>query len=109
MGEARSVERQAATGVLPAGVEGEALDRLPVGQSLEALEDHHDRDDQGWHRAPAHPGREQVAEQLVGEQRVALAVKQGMDRVRPDQRLDEGAGVAEQVCLAGRGSLRHRL
>ena len=106
--EARVVEGQPAAGVLPAGVEREPLDGLAVTQALQALEDHHDRDHQGWHRAPADTRGEQVVEQLVREQRVALARQQGMDRVRPDQRLDEGGGVAEQVGLAGCGSLRHR-
>ena len=108
VGEARVVEGQPAAGVLPAGVEREPLDGLAVAEALEALEDHHDRDDQGRHRAPADVGGEQVVEQLVGEQRLALAGEQGMDRVGSDQRLDEGARVAEEVGLAGCGSLRHR-
>ena len=108
VGEARGVERQPAGRVLPAGVEREPLDRLAVRQPFQTLEDHHDRDHQGRHRAPADAGREQVAEQLVGEQFAALAMQQGMDRVRPDQRLDEGARIAEQVSLVGRGSLRHQ-
>jgi hypothetical protein len=109
VGEARVVERQAARRVLPAGVEREPLDGLPVTEALEALEDHHDRDHQGRHRAAADAGREQVGKELVGEQRVALAGEQGMDRVSPDQRLDEGGRVAKQVGLAGCGSLRHRV
>jgi hypothetical protein len=108
VGEARVVKGQPATGVLPAGVEREPLDRLAITQALEALEDHHDRDHQGRHRAPADVGREQVVEQLVREQRPGLAGEQGMDRVGSHQRLDEGARVAKQVGLAGRGSLRHR-
>ncbi len=107
VGEARGIERQATRRVLPAGVEGEPLHGLPVGQALEALEDHHDRDDEGRHRAAADV-REQVVEQVVGEQRVALAGEQGMDRVRPDERLNEGPRVTEEVGLAGCGSLRHR-
>ena len=83
MGEARVVEGQAARGVLPAGVEREALDRLAVGQALEALEDHHDRHDERRHRAPPDVG-EQIGEQRVGEEREALPVEQGMDRVGPD-------------------------
>ena len=101
------VEGQAARRVLPAGVEREALDRLAIGQALEALEDHHDRHHEGRHRAAADVG-EQIGEQLIGEEVEALPVEEGIDRARPDPRSAELGRVPEDVSLAGCGSERHR-
>jgi len=89
-----------------AGVVGEAIDRLPVGQALEALEHHHDRHDEGRDRAPPDIG-EEVREQLVGEEVEAFPVEQGMDRVRRNPRTAELGRAPEDVSLAGRGPERH--
>jgi hypothetical protein len=54
---------------LPGDVGLQAPHRLAVGQALEGLEDHDRGDDIGGHRRATTVGREQVGEQLVGEQR----------------------------------------
>ena len=74
MTEAGVVERQPTTGVLPARVEAERLDRLAVRQTLQPLQHHHRGHDPRGHAAPADLG-EQVSEQLIGKQPVALAVQ----------------------------------
>ena len=61
MGEARIVEGQAACGVLVAGIKAEALNRIPIGQALETLQDHDHRHDQRRH-APTANLCEQIAE-----------------------------------------------
>lgn len=94
------VEGQAARGVLPARVIGEALNGLPVGESLQALEDHYDRRDQGWD-APAAEVREQVGKGLVGEQRETLPREQGVHRVGADPRSAELGRVPEHVSPGG--------
>ena len=106
MGEAGVVEGQAARRVLPARVVGEPLDRLAVRAALETLEDHHDRDDERRDRAPPDVG-EQVAEQRVGEEREALPVEQGVDRILGNPRGAELGRASEDVGLAGRGPERH--
>ena len=91
VGEPRVVEVEAARGVLPTDVEAEAIDRLPVGQTLEALEDHHHGHDHGRDAASADIG-EQVREELVGEQREALPVEQGVQGIGRDPALAVGCG-----------------
>jgi hypothetical protein len=62
------VEVHATGGVLPAGIEGEPVDRLPIRAALDPLQNHHHRHDHRWHRAAADVG-EQVSEHLIREQR----------------------------------------
>lgn len=92
--------------VLPPQVEREAVDRLAVGAALEALQDHHRGDDRGRDRASA-ARREQVLEQLVGKEVVALSVQKGVDRRRVDHLVAEAFGVVEQIGLSFRQSERH--
>ena len=89
MGEPRVIEVEAARGVLRAHVVAEAVHRFPVGQAVEALEDHHHGHDHGRDAAPADIG-EQVAEQVVGEQREAFPVEQRIDGVGRDAALAVG-------------------
>jgi hypothetical protein len=96
------VERQAASGVLPARVVGEPLDGLTVAGPLEALEDHDHRDDERRNRPAAEVG-EQIGEELVWEEAEALAMEQGIDRIGPDPGLAELGRAPEDVSLAGRG------
>lgn len=88
------------TGVAPAGVVGEALGSFTVGETVEALEHHHHRDHRGRHRATT-PLGEEVVEHLVGEEVVALAVQERVDRVLGQGVLAEAGQVIEQIALTG--------
>jgi hypothetical protein len=72
------VEGEAA-GHLPADAVGEGPGGVAVGQSLQGLE-HHDRGhDVGRDRGAASARREQVGEQLVGEQLLAVVGQECLD------------------------------
>src|SRR5713226_2168505 len=106
MHEAGVVEIQPARRVLPARVKGEALDRFPVAQALQALQHHDYGHDQRRHRAPADI-HEQVAEQLLWEQPEAFPMQQPIDRTVSDERAAEAGSRAEQVPLAGCDAQAH--
>jgi hypothetical protein len=105
--EAGVVERQAAAGVLPAGVEAERLDRFAVRQPMQPLQHHHRGHDPRRHAAPA-DGGEQVGEQLVAKQPVALLVQQRPDRPLADAALAHRRRATPQVRLLGGRPGRHQ-
>ena len=105
--EPRVVEVQPAARVLPAGIELERLHRLPVRQPEQALQDHHHRHDPGRHRPATRQG-EQVGEQLVGEQHMALAVQHRPDRVVLHPATHEARRALHQISLPRRQPQRHR-
>ena len=92
--------------VAPAVVEAVALDRLAVREAFKALEHHDHGDDRGRHRASALVV-EEIAEGLVGEEPIALAVQEGIDRVRFERLVAEPGHVVEQVALLVRHTERH--
>ena len=92
--------------VAPAGVEAVALDRLAIRETFEALEHHDDGDDRGRHRA-ASLALEEVGEGLVGEEAVALAMQEGVDRVLVEPLVAEPGHIVEQVTLSTRHTERH--
>jgi len=107
MAKPRVVERQAAAGVLPAGIEAERLDRFAVRQALQPLQDHHRGHDPRRHAAPADLG-EQVGEQLVAKQPVPLAVQHRPDRLLADAALAHRRRATPKVGLPGGRPDRHR-
>ena len=105
--EPRVVEVQAATRVLPASVELERVDRFAVRQAEQPLQHHHRRHDLGRHR-PAARRSEQVGEQLVGEQHMALPVQHRPDRVVLHPPADKAGRALHQISLPRRQPQRHR-
>jgi hypothetical protein len=70
---------------LPGDVGLQPPHRLAVRESLQGLQDHDGRDDVGGNRRAATVGREQVGEELVGEQRRPVLGQEGVDRALPEQ------------------------
>ena len=93
--------------VAPAGIEAVALHRLPIRQPLQTLQDHHRGHHRRRHTAPPQIG-EQIREHLVGEQPVALAVQQRVDRVLRQRLVTETIHVIEHTGLAIRHPQAHR-
>jgi len=84
---------------MPTGVEGVVLDGFPVRQAIQALEDHHDCHHRGGH-GPAPFSREQVDEELVWEELVALAVQHRIEGALGQGLVAEAVQVLRQVALA---------
>ena len=89
---------------LPGDVGLQAAHGLMVRQSLEGLEDHDRGDDIGGHRGATTVGREQVGEQLVGEQRCSVLGQKGVYRALPEQVPAECRRI-QQCAIRGRRTL----
>jgi len=101
MDESRVVEVQASSSVLPAQVESEAIDRLSITEAFNPLKHHHHRHQARRYRGPPDV-LEQVGEGFVGEQPMALAVEQAVDRGGRQPLAAEFRARTEDVLVLGR-------
>src|ERR1035437_2764542 len=101
VGEARppgAVIAPDARRVTPAVVKAVALSRLAVREPFEALEHHDHGNNTRRYRAPTLV-IEEIGDGLVGEQLIALAVQEGVDRVLVERLVAEPRHVVEQIAL----------
>jgi len=100
------VEIKATSGILPSQVEAEPLDSIAVAETLETLKHHHHRDNSRRHRPTTNLCKE-VCEALVGEEPVALLVKQRVERRRRQMLAAKLRARAENLTLLRCLTQRH--
>lgn len=82
-------------GYLPADPVLEGTGRIAVGQALKGLEHHHGGHYVGRHRRTAPTRREQVGEQLVGEELLPVIGEEALDAALRDEPTAKGSRIQQ--------------
>ena len=100
------IERQTATGVLPAGIKHERLDRVTIRQTMKPLQHHHRRNDLRRDRTTT-AILEQISKHHVREQTTPIPMQHRPHRVLTNPTSNEHRRPGQQIFLRRRQPKRH--